>query len=452
MKFSEMSLQELTAKGGYACSCGRVHKCELEYLKIAPGILSEVPEMLRVLGSKKPFVLFDKNTYEAAGKEVLRILDDQGISYVEYMLPGDHPKPGEWEVGSVIMHFDPSCDLILAVGSGVLNDTAKVVSLATGIKNAVVGTAPSMDGYASNSSSMEMNKVKVSLYNHAPRGILLDTEVLAKAPMRMLQAGFGDMIAKYIALCEWRFSHIITGEYYCEEIADLMRTALQRVVDAADRIVTRDPEAIGRIAEGLVLAGIAMAYAEISRPASGLEHYFSHMWEMMALERDKPYDLHGIQVGVGTMLCMKLYRHIRKIQPNRAKAEAHMKAFSEKEWESEVYRIFGKTAPEVLEVEKKAHKNDPAGHAERLERILGNWDEIVRAMDEELPDYEKLRAQMEALGAPVKPSDLGISLQDTLDAFMGSRDIRAKYLTSTLLWDLGEIEEYREILKAEAEE
>ena len=452
MKFSEMSLQELTAKGGYACSCGRVHKCELEYLKIAPGILSEVPEMLRVLGSKKPFVLFDKNTYEAAGKEVLRILDDQGISYVEYMLPGDHPKPGEWEVGSVIMHFDPSCDLILAVGSGVLNDTAKVVSLATGIKNAVVGTAPSMDGYASNSSSMEMNKVKVSLYNHAPRGILLDTEVLAKAPMRMLQAGFGDMIAKYIALCEWRFSHIITGEYYCEEIADLMRTALQRVVDAADRIVTRDPEAIGRIAEGLVLAGIAMAYAEISRPASGLEHYFSHMWEMMALERDKPYDLHGIQVGVGTMLCMKLYRHIRKIQPDRAKAEAHMKAFSEKEWESEVYRIFGKTAPEVLEVEKKAHKNDPAGHAERLERILGNWDEIVRAMDEELPDYEKLRAQMEALGAPVKPSDLGISLQDTLDAFMGSRDIRAKYLTSTLLWDLGEIEEYREILKAEAEE
>ena len=452
MKFSEMSLQELTAKGGYACSCGRVHKCELEYLKIAPGILSEVPEMLRVLGSKKPFVLFDKNTYEAAGKEVLRILDDQGISYVEYMLPGDHPKPGEWEVGSVIMHFDPSCDLILAVGSGVLNDTAKVVSLATGIKNAVVGTAPSMDGYASNSSSMEMNKVKVSLYNHAPRGILLDTEVLAKAPMRMLQAGFGDMIAKYIALCEWRFSHIITGEYYCEEIADLMRTALQRVVDAADRIVTRDPEAIGRIAEGLVLAGIAMAYAEISRPASGLEHYFSHMWEMMALERDKPYDLHGIQVGVGPMLCMKLYRHIRKIQPDRAKAEAHMKAFSEKEWESEVYRIFGKTAPEVLEVEKKAHKNDPAGHAERLERILGNWDEIVRAMDEELPDYEKLRAQMEALGAPVKPSDLGISLQDTLDAFMGSRDIRAKYLTSTLLWDLGEIEEYREILKAEAEE
>ena len=120
--------------------------------------------------------------------------------------------------------------------------------------------------------------------------------------------------------------------------------------------------------------------------------------------------------------------------------------------ESEVRRIFGKTAPEVLEVEKKAHKNDPAGHALRLSRILDNWDEIVRAMDEELPSYEKLRAQMENLGAPVKPSDLGISMQDTLDAFMGSRDIRNKYLTSTLLWDLGEIEDFREILRAEAEE
>ena len=257
MKFSEMTLQELTVKGGYKCSCGRVHKCELEYLNIGAGIITEVPKMLEILGSKKPFILFDQNTYEAAGKQVLEILADADISFVDYLLPGKHPKPGEWEVGSVVMHFDPSCDLILAVGSGVINDTAKVVSLATGVKNAVVGTAPSMDGYASNSSSMEVNKMKVSLYNHAPRGILLDTEILAQAPMRMLQAGFGDMIAKYIALCEWRFSHIITGEYYCEEIADLMRTALKRVVDAADRIATRDPEAIGRIAEGLVQIGRA---------------------------------------------------------------------------------------------------------------------------------------------------------------------------------------------------
>ena len=140
-------------------------------------------------------------------------------------------------------------DLLLAIGSGVLNDICKVVSLATGVPNAVVGTAPSMDGYASNSSSMEVNKVKTTLYNHAPCGILLDTEILAQAPMRMLQAGFGDMIAKYIATCEWRIAHIVTGEYYCEEVAALMRHALSRMMDAVEGIPARDPEAIGTIAE-----------------------------------------------------------------------------------------------------------------------------------------------------------------------------------------------------------
>ena len=57
-----------------------------------------------------------------------------------------------------------------------------------------------------------------------------------------------------------------------------------------------------------------MAFAEISRPASGLEHYFSHMWEMMALERGEPYDLHGIQVGVGTLLTLRIYQKLLSVE------------------------------------------------------------------------------------------------------------------------------------------
>ena len=451
-RFSEMTLQELVVPGGHPCSCGKVHKCELQYLEIAPGAIRKLPEMMEALHSRKPFILFDENTYEAAGKEVLAILEREGIPSVNWMIPGGHVKPGEWACGSALLHFDPSCDLILAVGSGVLNDICKVLSHATGVPNAVVGTAPSMDGYASNSSAMEVNNLKVTLYNHAPRAILLDTEIMAKAPMRMLQAGFGDIIAKYIALCEWRIARIVTGEYYCEEIAEIMRTALRRVWNAADGIPRRDPEAIGAIAEGLVLAGIAMSYAETSRPASGMEHYFSHIWEMMALERGKPYDLHGIQVGVGTILSMKLYRRIRALQPSYEKAEAHMAAFSQKAWEAEMRRIFGKTGEEVLKVEEESKKNDPRRQAEHLAKILAHWDEICRVMDEELPDYEALRGKMEQIGEPVLPSELNISLEDTLDAFTASRDIRNKYVGSSMLWDLGELEDLRAYLRGVAEE
>ena len=270
-RFDQLTLQQLTRPEGYDCACGHHHACALQYLKIARGALTSLPEMLAVLGSKRPFVLCDRNTYAAAGERVCALLDQAGIAHTLCILPGEERiSPAEWEVGSAVMHYDPRCDLILAVGSGVLNDIGKVMAHAIGTRSAVVGTAPSMDGYASNSSSMEVDHVKVSLYNHAPAGILLDTDVLAQAPMRMLWAGLGDMAAKYVALCEWRISNLVTGEFYCENIAALMRAAVSRVADAAPGIPSRDPDAVQAIAEGLVIAGIAMAYARISRPASGL--------------------------------------------------------------------------------------------------------------------------------------------------------------------------------------
>ena len=451
--FDELTLQQLTRPEGYDCACGHHHACALQYLNIARGALTSVPDMLSALGSKRPFVLCDRNTYAAAGERVCALLSDAGIAHTLYILPGEERiSPAEWEVGSAVMHYDPRCDLILAVGSGVLNDIGKVMAHAIGTRSAVVGTAPSMDGYASNSSSMEVDHVKVSLYNHAPAGILLDTDVLAQAPMRMLWAGLGDMVAKYVALCEWRISNLVTGEFYCENIAALMRAAVRRVADAAPGIPSRDPDAVGAIAEGLVIAGIAMAYAGISRPASGLEHYFSHMWEMMALERGSRYDLHGIQVGVGTLLTLKLYEKIRTVTPDPARARQHMASFDPAAWEAQVRRIFGKTADEIHKIEAQTRKNDPARHAARLDNILAHWDDILRIIDEELPPLDALRSLMASTGMPLTPGDIGVSIQDTVDAFLGSRDIRDKYLSCSLLWDLGLTEDFAAYLAQVAED
>ena len=449
--FTKMTLNELVRPEGHPCACGKVHVCALKYLNIGRGILAEVPKMLAAMGKERPFVVCDDNTWRVAGQRVDEILTEAGIDHRCYVIPcenGDRIAPAEWEVGSVIMHFDPACDMFLAVGSGVVNDICKVAAHATGRVSAVVGTAPSMDGYASNSSSMEMNHVKVSLYNHGPEGILLDSEILAQAPMRMLWAGLGDMVAKYVAICEWRISHLVTGEYYCEDVAALMRSALQKIMAASDRIVTRDPDAIAAIAEGLVLAGVGMAYAEISRPASGLEHYFSHMWEMMALERGVPYDLHGIQVGVGTLLTMQIYQKLKTVTPDRARAEAHMAAFDREQWEQQVRRIFGKTADQIIRIEDQTRKNDPARHAKRLDNIINRWDDIQQIIREELPDERWLHDAMAATGMPLTPADIDVPERDVIDAFVGARDIRDKYLSCSMIWDLGLTDEFVRFLEA----
>ncbi len=443
--FATASFDALLAKEGQPCACGMRHQTELRILKIGKGVLSALPEVLASLGKKRPYVVCDANTYKAAGEKAVALLKAAGVSYGLFQFPPSEEKmePDEWAVGSLTMAFDPASDIVVAIGSGVINDCCKVLAHAAGIPSMVVGTAPSMDGYASNSSSMIQNRIKTTIYNACPVAIIADTDILREAPMRMLWAGLGDMLAKYTALCEWRISEVVTGEPYCENVARLVRTSLAKCVSAADGLILRDADAVEAVVTGLVLSGIAMSYARCSRPASGLDHYFSHLWEMMALERGEASDLHGIQVAVGTVLTLRALDRLRASVPDRAHAEAAMAQFDQARWEAEMRDIFGKTASQVIDAEKtRYHKNDPAGHKERLNRILAHWGQFQAVMEEELPNTDEIIAMMRRLGMPVEPMDLGIGREEVRKAFIGSREIRDKYLTSSLLWDLGALRDY----------
>ena len=160
-----------------------------------------------------------------------------------------------------MMHFDVSCDGIVGVGSGVVNDLCKLLALVTERDYAVVGTAPSMDGYASDTSAMLVDGLKLSLNSHCADIIIGDTDILKTAPDVMLHAGLGDMLAKYVGLAEWKISNVINGEPFCPEIASLVKGALQACVNNAGGLMKRDDEAVKAVFDGLVISGVAMTYA-----------------------------------------------------------------------------------------------------------------------------------------------------------------------------------------------
>ena len=444
-----MSLAELTREEGIRCSCGKTHRCGLRFFRAGPGAVKTLPEAIKNRGRNHPMIVMDENTERAAGEQVRTVLREAGIPWSEFVFPHRQGKiePDEWAMGALPMAMDPSCDVLVAVGSGVINDCCKVLAHACGLPGMVVCTAPSMDGYCSNSASMIQNRLKVSLYNACPEAIIADTDLLATAPDIMLQAGLGDMLAKYVSVCEWRISHIVHGDPYCEEIAGMVRTCLKKIVDQADGLMKRDPEALKAVLEGLVISGISMAFAEISRPASGLEHYFSHIWEMQALQKGQPSDLHGIQVGVGTLLTMWIIEHMLNMEAvDKDRAEAAMRAFSPEKWEKTMQEIFGPIAPSILEIEKQVGKNKPENQQERLKQIVGHWPEIRQIIKEELPPRQQVWELMKSCNMPMTPADLHLTEKDTVDALIGSREIRDKYLTSSLLWDLGLLEEAAEKL------
>ena len=418
------------------CACGRAHPTFHSRVITGGGVLLQLPAEIRALGGHRAFVLADTRTYEAAGRQVCALLTASGIPYHSHVYTEYPLHPNEATVGAAVMHFDAACDVIVSVGSGVLNDTGKILAHLTGRPYVIVATAPSMDGYASASSSMDRDGLKVSLPSKCADVILGDTDILRRAPAEMLAAGLGDMLAKYISICEWRIAHIITGEYYCEAVTDMVRQALATCMAHADGLLRREPEAVEAVFRGLVIGGAAMYFAGVSRPASGVEHYFSHLMDMRALEFGLPARLHGIQCAAGTLRALELYAQVRTAVPDPAQARAHARAFDYTAWAQELRRFLGRGAEAMIALEQKEGKYDLAAHEKRLATIRARWDEICAVMDEELPPVEDIHRLLEKLDIPTIEA-MGLDGDKAVTAFRATRDIRDKYVLSRLAWDLG---------------
>ncbi|MBQ8893976.1 MAG: sn-glycerol-1-phosphate dehydrogenase [Clostridia bacterium] len=427
------------------CSCGKCHTTPIHDVVIGKGVLRQLPEIIGRYSAKKVFLLADINTYAAAGKKVCGILEEAGIAYTKYIYQEKDLEPDERTVGSGVMHFDHSCEIVVAVGSGVINDTAKIISQIAGRPYIIVATAPSMDGYASDSSSMAMDGLKISLPSGAANVIVGDIDIIKEAPLPMLKAGLGDMLAKYISICEWKIAHLLIGEYYCETVASLVQTALKTCVDNAEGLLKRDEQAVQAVFEGLVISGIAMNYAKISRPASGMEHYISHVWDMRGLSMGTPVESHGVQCAIGTLYTARLYEMLREVIPDREKALRYVEGFEVEKWYQELRTFMGSGADAMIALDKKEQKYDKAKHAARLERILQNW-ETIQSIISGLPSAARIEAILNQIACPKSETEFGLSHDILPMTVKAAKDIRDKYVVARLLWDLGLLDEFAEKL------
>ena len=300
----------------YSCACGKSHKVDIQAIRVGSGVIQELPGILRDLGASHIFLVADNYTYEAAGRQVEQLLDQAGLPYHKRVFQTETPLvPNEYALGSVLAAMTSQDDMLLAVGSGTLNDLTKYLSARTGVPYVIAATAPSMDGYASTVAPTILDGFKTTLPAVYPAAIVADVDILKDAPMPMLTAGFGDIIGKFTSLADWRLSHQLNGEYYCPEVAGVIEAAVETCAANAKALAQREPQAIQAVTEALILSGLAMGMVGVSRPASGAEHQMAHYWEMDALRRGEEHPLHGNAVGVGTVLAASLYEMAAEYLP-----------------------------------------------------------------------------------------------------------------------------------------
>ena len=300
----------------YSCACGKSHKVDIQAIRVGSGVIQELPGFLGVLGPSPIFLVAYNYPYEAPDRQVEQLLDQAGLAYHKRVFQTETPLvPNEYALGSVLAAMTSQDDMLLAVGSGTLNDVTKYVSARTGIPYVIAATAPSMDGYASTVAPTILDGFKTTLPAVYPAAIVADVDILKDAPMPMLTAGFGDIIGKFTSLADWRLSHQLNGEYYCPEVAGVIEAAVEACAANAQALAQREPQAIQAVTEALILSGLAMGMVGVSRPASGAEHQMAHYWEMDALRRGEEHPLHGNAVGVGTVLAASLYEMAAEYLP-----------------------------------------------------------------------------------------------------------------------------------------
>ena len=173
----------------FQCDCAMgSHKAPLEGYDISSGAINNIPEILK--DYSKVYMVADTNTYAAAGEAVEKILKAAGKHYRTYVLDGEVILPNTEALGKILLNAaDPAAkpnifaysdlpDFILAVGSGTINDSCRVVSYRLGLPYGVVGTAPSMDGYASAGSPFLFGGSKATVQCTTPKYIIGDLDIL----------------------------------------------------------------------------------------------------------------------------------------------------------------------------------------------------------------------------------------------------------------------------------
>ncbi len=302
------------------CTCTqKKHRIPTETIEISEHAIEKTAEILK--DYHRVFLVADENTYQVAGQRAEKLLKNAGLLSHTLILPSPALPTAE-NVGKVLIEaginrnvYDINAwslnpDYILAVGSGSLNDTCRMVSYRLGIPYGILGTAPSMDGYASVVAPLLNGQKKIVYDCTIARHIIIDLSINSAAPYPLLLSGVGDMLGKYIAILDWEISRDRNGEYFCKQIADMVLKATAQCAVAAESLETRSPDAIRASVEGLILSGECIAFCGSSRPASGTEHMIAQTWEVMDVEDGKTPNLHGIEVGEATFVAMEIFRKL----------------------------------------------------------------------------------------------------------------------------------------------
>ena len=425
------------------CDCAYNHNIPEMNIYIKSGLIETCADCIKesALGSNV-LLIADKTTYAVAGEKVKQNLTKAGLDCRVCILPGEHVEPTPEMADLIVAQVDNNTDFMLAVGSGVVTDLTRRSAFLAGKPFAAFGTAASMDGYTSITSSMMINKMKISMYGNAARLLMFDPEILATAPLLMQASGVGDMLAKYGVLVDWKLGSVVTGEPFCPLCEELLLMGLNTCSSHIEDIIARTETGMEALIEALVYAGLTVLIVKNTRPVASVEHNMAHYWDMMHVAYGgEPVPSHGICVGIGFIYCLLFHDMLKNadlslIDKEKIKAKRMTKQ-QKKEYIFDCYPPGG--GQEIIQDNVDWYIDWPENE-KRIDSLTAYHTQYVKD-SEILPDYRKMITSFKRFGAPTSATKAGISKDRLKNALLCTKDFRKRYSIAQALSELGMLEE-----------
>jgi glycerol-1-phosphate dehydrogenase [NAD(P)+] len=405
---------------------------ETRALVVGRGALGETARVFQEqFPACRAVVVADKLTFGFAGKTVHNALASAGVTCLAPFVYTDPALYAEFRFVEQLETSLHQHDAIpVAVGSGTMNDLVKLAAHRTGRPAYMcVATAASMDGYTAFGASITHQGAKQTFDCPAPRAVVADIDIICRAPSEMTASGYADLSAKITAGADWILADALGAEPIDPRAWAIVQGGLRdSLADPAGARAGAEA-AITPLVEGLMLGGFAMQWTKSSRPASGAEHQFSHLWDMEHHVHNGEAPSHGFKVGIATLASTRFYDQLLRHDFSALDVEHCVARWSSVEGaETRARRMFvGTDFTDTAVTETRAkHVSVPVLRGQ-LQQLKGTWPAIRERLQAQLLSAAEMKRRLDLAGAPTEPEQIGITRERLRESFFRAYHIRRRF-------------------------
>lgn len=405
---------------------------ETRALVVGPGVLAQAGRVFQEqFAGHRAVLVADETTYPLAGHAVAEALARAGVVTLPPFLYRDPALYAEFRFVEQLESALRTHDAIpVAVGSGTINDLVKLAAHRVGRPAYLcVATAASMDGYTAFGASITFRGAKQTFNCPAPRAVVADSDVIRRAPPEMTASGYADLSAKITAGADWILADALGAEAIDPRAWAIVQGGLRDSLADPAGARAGAATAIGPLVEGLMLGGFAMQWSKSSRPASGAEHQFSHLWDMEHHVHHGEAPSHGFKVGIATLAVTRFYEQLLAHDFTALDVERCVAAWPAADAEeARVRRTFaGTDFVETAVTETRVKHLAPAELRAQLQRLQATWPAIRARLQAQLLPAAEMKRRLDLVGAPTEPEQIGISRERLRDGFFRAYHIRRRF-------------------------